>query len=252
MKDIIIRTKDLCKTYYTDGQGNHVIKNVNLEIAKGEFTVIMGSSGSGKSTLLYLLSGLENSTKGKVFVEKDEISSLKGKKLAGFRRKTIGFVYQGINLIQSMTLMENVVLPAYLTGENKKEVDNRAISLLKNMGLEKEIKNLPTKVSGGQAQRCAIARALINDPPIIYADEPTGALNSKSGEDILDMMSELARNGKTIVMVTHDIKAAIRARRIIFISDGRIGGELMLNEYKNEEREYREKEVFAYLKEMGW
>lgn len=248
----IIATKDLCKTYYSDGEGNNVIKNINLEIVKGEFTVIMGSSGSGKSTLLYLLSGLEKKTSGSVSALSEEISELKGKKLAEFRRKKIGFVYQGINLIQSMSLMENVVLPAYLAGQNKKGADIKAFNLLKEVGLEKEIKKLPAKVSGGQSQRCAIARALVNDPEIIFADEPTGALNSQSGEDVLNLLSGLSEKGKTIVMVTHDIRAAIRARRIIFIRDGRIGGELSLSEYKESETEYREKEVFAYLSGMGW
>lgn len=252
MKEIAISTDKVCKTYYSDGEGNNVIKNVNLDIYKGEFTVIMGSSGSGKSTLLYLLSGLENKTSGKIKVFEDEISELKGKKLAEFRRKKIGFVYQNFNLIQSLTLMENVVLPAYLINENKKSADLRAKELLEKVGLKDHMKKLPTKVSGGQNQRCAIARALINDPPIIFADEPTGALNSKSGIEVLDMLTDLSRQDKTVVMVTHDIKAAIRADRIIFIRDGRIAGELPLSGYSEDKAAYREKEVFSYLNDMGW
>lgn len=252
MKEIAINTNELCKTYYSDGEGNHVIKNISLNIVKGEFTVIMGSSGSGKSTLLYLLSGLENKTSGSINVLGSEIGNIKGKVLAEFRRKQIGFVYQSFNLIQSLSLIENVVLPAYLLGENKKAADLKSKELLIKVGLEKEMKKLPTKVSGGQSQRCAIARALINDPPIIFADEPTGALNSSSGKDVLDMLTQLAGEGKTIIMVTHDIKAAIRAKKIIFLRDGRVGGELELSDYKESEAAYREKEVFAYLSEMGW
>lgn len=252
MKEIAITADKLCKTYYSDGEGNHVIKNIDLDIYKGEFTVIMGSSGSGKSTLLYLLSGLETKTSGDIKVLGNEVSKLKGKKLAEFRRREIGFVYQSFNLIQSLTLMENVVLPAYLLNENKMDADLRAKELLKSVGLEKQVKKLPTKVSGGQNQRCAIARALVNDPPIIFADEPTGALNSKSGIEILDMLTNLSREGKTVVMVTHDIKAAVRADRIIFIKDGRIGGELPLNKYTEDKASYREKEIFSYLNDMGW
>lgn len=252
MKEIAICTNELCKTYYSDGEGNHVIKNLNLSIVKGEFTVIMGSSGSGKSTLLYLLSGLERKTSGTIKVLGKHIENIKGKDLAEFRRKEIGFVYQNINLIQSLSLIENVVLPAYLLDGNKKTADSRGIELLTKVGLEKEMKKLPTKVSGGQSQRCAIVRALINDPPIIFADEPTGALNSSSGKDVLDMLTELGHQGKTIIMVTHDIKAAIRAKRIIFLRDGRIGGELELSDYRESEAAYREKEVFAYLSGMGW
>ena len=212
----------------------------------------MGSSGSGKSTLLYLLSGLENKTSGDIKVLNKDIGSFKEKELAQFRRSDMGFIYQGINLVQSLTLLENVVLPSYLLGNKKKSADDRAKLLLEKVGLGKEIKKIPTKVSGGQQQRCAIARALINNPGIIFADEPTGALNSKAGEEILDMLTDLRNDGKTIVMVTHDMKAAIRAERIIFIGDGRIEGELSLGEYKKDEKEYREKEVFAYLTEMGW
>jgi len=252
MKEAIISTKELCKTYFADGEGVHIIKNINLDIYKGEFTVIMGSSGSGKSTLLYLLSGLENKTSGDIKVLNKDLGSFKEKELAQFRRADMGFIYQGINLVQSLTLLENVVLPSYLLGDKKTSADDRAKLLLEKVGLGKEIKKIPTKVSGGQQQRCAIARALINNPGIIFADEPTGSLNSKAGEEILDMLTELKNDGKTIVMVTHDMKAAIRAARIIFIGDGRIEGELSLGEYKKAGKEYREKEVFAYLTEMGW
>ncbi len=252
MNKVIIRTEDLCKTYVSEGEGVHVIKNVNIEIYEGDFTVIMGSSGSGKSTLLYLLSGLETITSGEVDVLETSMKELKGKSLAEFRRNTIGFIFQAINLVPSLSLLENVILPGYLVDRNKHRVDKRAEDLLELMEVLEQKNRMPSQVSGGQQQRAAIARALINNPSILFADEPTGALNSTSGENVLDQLTELNRKGQTIVMVTHDLKAAVRANRILFLRDGRIDGDLPLPKYNKAEKEYREKEVFSYLTEMGW
>lgn len=252
MNKVIIKTEDLCKTYVSEGEGVHVIKNVNIEIYEGDFTVIMGSSGSGKSTLLYLLSGLETITSGEVDVLETSMKELKGKSLAEFRRNTIGFIFQAINLVPSLSLLENVILPGYLVDRNKHRVDKRAEELLELMEVLEQKNRMPSQVSGGQQQRAAIARALINNPSILFADEPTGALNSTSGENVLDQLTELNRKGQTIVMVTHDLKAAVRANRILFLRDGRIDGDLPLPKYNKAEKEYREKEVFSYLTEMGW
>lgn len=252
MNKVIIKTEDLCKTYVSEGEGVHVIKNVNIEIYEGDFTVIMGSSGSGKSTLLYLLSGLETITSGEVDVLETSMKELKGKSLAEFRRNTIGFIFQAINLVPSLSLLENVILPGYLVDRNKHRVDKRAEDLLELMEVLEQKNRMPSQVSGGQQQRAAIARALINNPSILFADEPTGALNSTSGENVLDQLTELNRKGQTIVMVTHDLKAAVRANRILFLRDGRIDGDLPLPKYNKAEKEYREKEVFSYLTEMGW
>lgn len=252
MNKVIIKTEDLCKTYVSEGEGVHVIKNVNIEIYEGDFTVIMGSSGSGKSTLLYLLSGLETITSGEVDVLETSMKELKGKSLAEFRRNTIGFIFQAINLVPSLSLLENVILPGYLVDRNKNRVDKRAEELLELMEVLEQKNRMPSQVSGGQQQRAAIARALINNPSILFADEPTGALNSTSGENVLDQLTELNRKGQTIVMVTHDLKAAVRANRILFLRDGRIDGDLPLPKYNKAEKEYREKEVFSYLTEMGW
>lgn len=252
MNKVIIKTEDLCKTYVSEGEGVHVIKNVNIEIYEGDFTVIMGSSGSGKSTLLYLLSGLETITSGEVDVLETSMKELKGKSLAEFRRNTIGFIFQAINLVPSLSLLENVILPGYLVDRNKHRVDKKAEDLLELMEVLEQKNRMPSQVSGGQQQRAAIARALINNPSILFADEPTGALNSTSGENVLDQLTELNRKGQTIVMVTHDLKAAVRANRILFLRDGRIDGDLPLPKYNKAEKEYREKEVFSYLTEMGW
>jgi len=252
MKSTIIKTRDLCKTYMSDGEGFHAIKNVNVEIYEKEFTVIMGSSGSGKSTLLYLLSGLDNITAGVVTFDEISLASLTEKKMAEFRRKKIGFVFQAINLVPSLSLYENVVISGYLVEKDRKKVDIRGIELLKLVGLEEQIDRLPSRISGGQQQRAAVARALINSPKVLFADEPTGALNSAQGENILDILTDLNNKGQGIVMVTHDIKAASRADRILFIKDGRVDGDMNLDKYSTKDKELREKAVFDFLSEKGW
>ena len=236
----------------SDGEGFHAIKNVNVEIYEKEFTVIMGSSGSGKSTLLYLLSGLDNITAGVVTFDEISLASLTEKKMAEFRRKKIGFVFQAINLVPSLSLYENVVISGYLVEKDRKKVDIRGIELLKLVGLEEQIDRLPSRISGGQQQRAAVARALINSPKVLFADEPTGALNSAQGENILDILTDLNNKGQGIVMVTHDIKAASRADRILFIKDGRVDGDMNLDKYSTKDKELREKAVFDFLSEKGW
>lgn len=252
MAEVIIKTEDLCKKYISGGEGVTVIKNLNIEIYQRDFTVIMGSSGSGKSTLLYLLSGLETITSGNVVVKDRLMKNLKGSRLAEFRKKTVGFIFQAINLIPNLTVIENVVLPGYLAEKNKRKVDKKAEELLELMEVLEQKNRMPSQISGGQQQRVAIARALINNPSIVFADEPTGALNSTSGENVLHLLSKLNNEGQTIVMVTHDIKAAIRANRILFLRDGRIEGDLSLSPYNEKDRETREREVFSYLSKMGW
>lgn len=252
MVNIILSTTDLCKTYHTDGEAVHAIKNINLDIYEGDFTVIMGSSGSGKSTLLYLLSGMEEATGGMVTVAKVILNKLKEDELSVFRRNKIGFIFQGINLIPNLNIIENVVLPGYLVEKNKQKVDEKALELLNLVGVEEQKLRLPSQVSGGQQQRGAIARALINSPEIVFADEPTGALNSQQGQNILNVFTELNSKGQTIVMVTHDVKAACRADRILFIKDGRIDGDIKLEKYTNNDLSKREKTISDYLTQKGW
>lgn len=252
MKNTIIKTKDLCKTYISACEGFHAIKNINLEIYQEDFTVIMGSSGSGKSTLLYLLSGLDDTTNGEVWFEDTPIHSFNESKMAHFRRRSTGFVFQAINLVPNLSLYENIVVPGYLAEKDKKKVDRKAFELLKMMKIEDLINRLPSQVSGGQKQRTAVARALINSPKVLFADEPTGALNSSQGQNVLDILTDLNNKGQTIVMVTHDIKAASRGDRILFIKDGRIDGDLNLDKYYKTNTEKREKAIFSYLTEKGW
>ncbi|MDF2540652.1 MAG: ABC-type antimicrobial peptide transport system, ATPase component [Herbinix sp.] len=252
MKHVIMRTVLLCKSFLSDGEVNNVIKNINLEIENEDFTVIMGSSGSGKSTLLYLLSGMDQATTGEVYLEEEKITNLSEKKMASLRKNKIGFVFQGINLVPDLTLYENILSPTYKTRQNRKQIEKRIDTLLTQMELEGHQKKYPSQVSGGQRQRAAICRAMINQPEILFADEPTGSLNSSQGENVLDIMSEIHREGQTVVMVTHDLKAALRGNRIIYLRDGRIDGDLRLSEYRKDETQEREQVVYQFIKERGW
>ncbi len=252
MKKFLLRCKGLCKTYLSADVEVKAVNDLTLDIYEKDFTVIMGSSGSGKSTLLYLLSGLDSVTKGEVWYEDERIDNLKEKKMVKLRRNKIGFVFQSINLVPNLTIFENVTIPGYLSQKNRKKVDERARELLNSMGINQEASRMPSQLSGGQQQRVAIARGLINTPQVLFADEPTGALNSTQGESILDVFSEINSKGQSIVMVTHDLKAACRANRILYLRDGQIDGELLLDNYSKNGYAEREKKVYTFLKERGW
>lgn len=252
MKNRIIKTELLCKSFISDGEVNNVIKNMDLELYEGDFTVIMGSSGSGKSTLLYSISGMDKITTGKIYIEGEDISNYKEKNMSQLRKKKLGFVFQGINLIPNLTVYENILSPTYKTNIDKKTIDERIEMLLNKMELISQRKKFPNQMSGGQKQRVAICRALINNPKILFADEPTGALNSSQGESVLNIFSNIHKEGQTIVMVTHDLKAAIRGNRILYLKDGRIDGDLKLEEYDESTGKKREDYVYKFLKEKGW
>ncbi|WP_230178957.1 ABC transporter ATP-binding protein, partial [Peribacillus sp. Bi134] len=208
MKRTIIKTSHLCKSFSMGKEKLDVINDMNLEIYEGDFTIIMGSSGAGKSTLLYAISTMDQYSQGKVELLGKDITSFKENQIANIRKNDIAFIFQGINLLPDMTLFENVAFNGYSPSKSKKSVNEKALSLLKKLGLEKEVGKYPSEVSGGQKQRTAIARALINKPKIIFADEPTGALNSSVGTVVLDILTQLNNEGQSIVMVTHDLKAA--------------------------------------------
>lgn len=252
MQQPIITTRDLCKTYVSGKVQLHAVRNANLVIREQEFTVIMGSSGSGKSTLLYLLSGLDSATAGSVNFAGTDLHVQSEKQAARFRRGNVGFVFQAINLVPNLSLLDNVVISGYLRRQSRTQVRLRALQLLREMDLADAAVRLPTQVSGGQQQRAAIARALVNQPAVLFADEPTGSLNSAQGQKVLDILSRINRSGQTIVMVTHDIKAACRADRILFIKDGRISGEMTQSPFQAEQTDAREKEVFRFLTDRGW
>lgn len=248
----ILRTEDLSKSYATDGTQAHVLSHINMEIEDGEFIVIMGRSGSGKSTLLYCLSGMDSITSGDVYYGDASIKGMKDVDLAKLRRKEIGFVFQQMQLIDNLSLFENIVVPGYLCEKDAKKVHQHADTLLNRFEINHIRKHLPSQCSGGEQQRCGIARALINKPKVLFADEPTGALNSKMGVSILDALSETNKHGQSIVMVTHDIKAAVRANRILYLQDGSIIGEMKLPVYDIQDSKSRETQVIAWLNSMGW
>jgi putative ABC transport system ATP-binding protein len=252
MKTCIIKTEKICKSFITDGEINNVIKNMDLEIYQGDFTVIMGSSGSGKSTLMYLLSGMDKVTSGDVYLKERNITNCKENELASIRKDNIGFVFQGMNLIPDLTIRENVISPTYKSKIKKNHLNDRVDYLLENMELKEHENKFPGQLSGGQKQRTAICRSLINQPELLFADEPTGALNSSAGENVLDSFTSINENGQSIVMVTHDLKAAVRGNRVIFIKDGRIDGELELSTFHKEEASERENMIYDFLKERGW
>lgn len=253
MENIILETKGLSKSFAHNGGQIHVLSNVNLKIYKDDFTVIMGSSGSGKSTLLYAMSGMDKATSGEVLYNGNDINKMKDKELTLLRHKDFGFVFQQMHLVSNLSLYENVCISGYLNkNKTAKEIKEYADSLFKRMDIDKVKTHLPSQVSGGEQQRCAICRAIINKPNIVFADEPTGALNKKTSVEVLDLLSSLNNDGQSIVMVTHDIKGAVRASRILYLSDGNIVGEFRMHKYKKEDEKSREAQVNAWLNSLEW
>lgn len=252
MQNILIKTTKLSKSFSNNGNLFHVLKNIDLEIYQGDFTVIMGPSGAGKSTLLYALSGMDSPTLGNIYYSDIDITKLDQNKLALFRRDHSGFVFQSIYLIDSMSILDNVLVAGLLTNKNKKEVIEKAKEALKSVDIKEELWNkFPNQLSGGECQRVGIARALINNPLVVFADEPTGALNSKTGRDVLDTLSLANSRGQSIIMVTHDVTSARRANRILYIKDGEIAGECLLGRYTPNDKE-RHQKLNDFLQEMGW
>jgi len=218
---MLLKIESLKKTYTRGDQIVEALRGVSLEIKPGQLVSIMGPSGSGKSTLLHLMGGLDRPTSGKVILNGQAIESLSDNELSLFRRLKLGFIFQFFNLLPTLSALENVALPRLLDGESIKTIRPKAEELLKMMGLEKRMDHRPDQLSGGEMQRVAIARALIGDPLMIFADEPTGNLDSKTGESVLKLLQSLVReHGKTIVMVTHDSKAASYGDRLIKMKDG--------------------------------
>lgn len=253
MKQSILSARGLCKSYAHNGEQNHILSQVNLELYEGDFTVIMGASGSGKSTLLYVLSGMDKATAGQVIYNNENIVSYSEKKLAALRHGDFGFVFQQMHLVSNLTLFENITVSGYLNKKEKTEnIEQRAASLLRVMGLERISSHLPSQVSGGEQQRAAIARAVINNPKLLFADEPTGALNRRNTIEVLDLLTEMNRNGQSILMVTHDLHAALRATRILYLEDGKIIGEISLPPYNAQEEKSREMQVNSWLSSMKW
>ena len=248
----ILKAKDLCKTFSNESVQQHVLKNLNLEIEEGDFVVIMGNSGSGKSTLLYALSGMDRPTLGSVKYFDEEITGYSNDKLAVFRRNHCGFVFQQNFLNDTMSVLDNIMVSGLLKSKDRKAIAAKAKELLLQVGLSEEVYHkFPTQLSGGEQQRVAIVRAIINTPDILFADEPTGALNSQNTENVLNVLTELNRSGQTIVMVTHDIRSARRGNKIKYLQDGVITGDLQLGDYVSKDKA-RHDALRTFLQEMGW
>lgn len=252
MSNAIISTNKLSKTFSNEGVQQHVLKNLDIEIYEGDFTVIMGASGAGKSTLLYALSGMDKPTLGSIDFSGKEITKLSNDKLAVFRRGNCGFVFQQMFLLDNMSILDNILISGLLTSKDRKKLTARAKELLTKVGLNETIWNkFPTQLSGGEIQRAAIVRAIINNPKVVFADEPTGALNSASGKAALDVLTEVNKEGQSIIMVTHDLNSARRGNRILYIRDGVIQGVCNLGKYVSGDKERHEK-LRAFLQDMGW
>ncbi|CCL60935.1 ABC-type transport system, ATP-binding protein [Clostridioides difficile E9] len=220
---LAVEAKNIIKEYKIGNTTTRVLKDVSLQVMKGEFVSIMGQSGSGKSTLLYILGGLDTPTSGKVYMNEADISHFNDEKMSIIRRRNIGFVFQFYNLIPNLNVEENIMLPLLLDGKNLKDYKNQLDEILDIVGLTDRRKHTPRELSGGQQQRVAIARALIGKPEILFADEPTGNLDSKTGIEIIDLLNKINRdNGQTIIMVTHSPEAAKSSSRTIIVSDGLI------------------------------
>jgi len=232
MSSVVIEVKDLCKTYFMDGGASQeVLKHINFEIREGEFVAIMGHSGSGKSTLMNTLGCLDRPTSGEYFLDGEPVATRTDKELAIIRGKKIGFVFQNFNLMMKRSIVDNVSMPLIYQGVSESERRERALKMLKIVGLDGYGDRPPSQISGGMQQRVAIARALINNPKIIFADEPTGNLDSITSDEIMNLFTELNKQGITIVLVTHEDDVADYAKRMIKIADGRV-------EYDGPRKEY--------------
>ena len=252
MREVLLKTEKLSKSFSNGGNLQHVLKNIDLQLYKGDFTVIMGASGAGKSTLLYALSGMDTPTLGTITFGNKVISDFNSDELAVFRRKHCGFVFQQIYLIDGLSVMDNVLTAGLLVNKDKKALVKKAEEFFSAVDISEEAqKKFPSQISGGEAQRVGIVRALINSPEILFADEPTGALNSKTGLDVLDTLTKFNDQGQSVVMVTHDMRSARRGNRILYLKDGVILGECELGKYVHGDAE-RHKQLAAFLTEMGW
>lgn len=253
MKNVILKANHVCKSFYQGSEEIPILKSVTTKIYEGDFTVVMGASGAGKSTLLYALSGMDSITNGEVIFKEQKISNLSEKEQAVLRAKEFGFIFQQMYLVSNLTLFENIAVAGYAGGSKDiQNIQENTIKWLRQMNIDSVKNHLPSQVSGGEAQRAAIARAMINNPKLIFGDEPTGALNKSNSEDVLNLLTALNENGQSILMVTHDIKAAIRGNRILYLEDGTILDELNLIAYQKDDAKTREAKVNDWLTTLQW
>ena len=249
----VLQVKDLCKTYIIKKNSNNVLRNINFELGEGEFVTVMGPSGSGKSTLLYTVSGMDEMTSGKVNFNGRDISSLNKKEMSKLRLTEMGFIFQQMYMMKKLCVFDNIVLPAYQSGMSRSEANKRAESLMRRLDIIETAEHEVNEVSGGQLQRACLCRALINEPKVIFADEPTGALNSKAAADVMRELVAANRDGTSIMMVTHSIKVAAMSDKVLYLMDGDIQGEIELGKLTDEtELSGRDRRLGSWLMERGW
>jgi putative ABC transport system ATP-binding protein len=251
----ILEAKKISKVYeISKGNTHQVLRDVDISIGEGEFVSVMGPSGSGKSTLLYNISGMDKATSGNIQFCGEELTSMSEEKLAAVRLDKMGFVFQQSNLLKNLNILDNIVFSAFSSGkESRTEIVKRAEKLMGQTGISQLADNDITQASGGQLQRAAICRALINNPSIVFGDEPTGALNSKATGEVMEILADINNSGTTVMLVTHDARVASRTERVLFMTDGVITGEKQLGKYKKgDDMKVREDELNAWLSGLGF
>lgn len=255
----LLEVRGLTKKYYEGTTESRAVNNINMEVDEEEFVIIMGASGSGKTSLLHLIAGIDDFDEGRIQYKNTDYGNMGEKAKTIFRRTNLGIVFQQHCLIPDLTVYENIMLPMMLdrrkgAGRKEKAVMKETIlKLCERFGLEEHIGKYPSQLSGGQQQRAAVLRAIVNTPPLLLCDEPTGNLNSAQTDIVMRLLSILNKNGQTIILVTHDIKVAVRGKRVVFIKDGSIGGELIFSGmYMKEDSQKREEELMEFLQKRNW
>ena len=253
-----LKVSNLCKTYIVNKRQNNVLRNVNLEIKSGEMVAVMGPSGSGKTTLLYTVSGMDEASAGKVDFFGKELTNLKANEMSDLRLQEMGFVFQQMYMLKNLSIYDNIILPAYQASHDHKtssrhEIKERANMLMQKLGINDVADNAVTEVSGGQLQRACICRSLINQPKIIFADEPTGALNKQNSIDVMRELTNINAEGTSIMLVTHDMKVASQCERVLYIEDEDIRDGITLGKYQvTDDMRARERKLNDWLIKMGW
>ena len=253
-----LKVSNLCKTYIVNKRQNNVLRNVNLEIKSGEMVAVMGPSGSGKTTLLYTVSGMDEASAGKVDFFGKELTNLKANEMSDLRLQEMGFVFQQMYMLKNLSIYDNIIVPAYQASHDHKtssrhEIKERANMLMQKLGINDVADNAVTEVSGGQLQRACICRSLINQPKIIFADEPTGALNKQNSIDVMRELTNINAEGTSIMLVTHDMKVASQCERVLYIEDEDIRDEITLGKYQvTDDMRARERKLNDWLIKMGW
>ena len=252
----ILEVRDLCKTYIVNKRQNNVLKNINLTINSGQMVAVMGPSGSGKSTLLYTVSGMDEPSAGQVIFDGKELSGLNAKDLAKIRLDDMGFIFQQMYMLRNLSIGDNILLPAFqskIPGRSRKDKVRRGQKLMRRLGIIEIAENDVNEVSGGQLQRACICRSMINSPKMLFADEPTGALNRASSDGVISELAGLNRDGTTILLVTHDVKVASSCSRVLYLVDGSISGQYNLDQEKpGADSRERERALSSWLMDMGW